>query len=316
MSATNAPDQHDEHSHANPWEVRVTHVALDLVADFQAHVLAGTATLSLEAMPAATAVVVDTKDLTIERVTSADGTPLRHTVGPEDQDSGPGAAYRPSDRPPCCRHHLSHQSAGGGAAMAGAGPDRRREAAVSVLAGRVDPHADVDPDPGQPRHTPDLLARIVAPRALDGGHERRAAHAAGRRRRRTDGAREFPFRLEPSVAPVSDRPRDRRAGRSSPWVRDRRSMPSRAVVDRRRGIPTWNDGEAAESMRGPYRWGRYDILVLPPSFPFGGMENPRLTFATPTVLAGDRSLVSLSRTSSRTPGPATWSPMPPGATSG
>jgi hypothetical protein len=49
----------------------------------------------------------------------------------------------------------------------------------------------------------------------------------------------------------------------------------------------------AESLLGPYRWGRYDVLVLPPSFPFGGMENPRLTFATPTVLAGDRSLVSL-----------------------
>jgi len=44
---------------------------------------------------------------------------------------------------------------------------------------------------------------------------------------------------------------------------------------------------------GPYRWGRYDLLVLPPSFPFGGMENPRLTFATPTIIAGDKSLVSL-----------------------
>ena len=51
--------------------------------------------------------------------------------------------------------------------------------------------------------------------------------------------------------------------------------------------------EAAERLYGPYRWDRYDILVLPPSFPFGGMENPRLTFATPTVLAGDKSLVSL-----------------------
>jgi len=50
---------------------------------------------------------------------------------------------------------------------------------------------------------------------------------------------------------------------------------------------------AVEQMYGPYRWGRYDLLVLPPSFPFGGMENPRLTFATPTILAGDRSLVSL-----------------------
>ena len=50
---------------------------------------------------------------------------------------------------------------------------------------------------------------------------------------------------------------------------------------------------AAESLYGPYRWGRYDMLVLPPSFPFGGMENPRLTFLTPTVIAGDRSLVDL-----------------------
>ena len=51
--------------------------------------------------------------------------------------------------------------------------------------------------------------------------------------------------------------------------------------------------DAVEGLYGPYRWGRYDILVLPPAFPFGGMENPRLTFATPTILAGDRSLVAL-----------------------
>jgi len=50
---------------------------------------------------------------------------------------------------------------------------------------------------------------------------------------------------------------------------------------------------AAEKLYGPYRWGRYDLLVLPPSFPFGGMENPNLTFITPTVIAGDRSLVSI-----------------------
>ena len=50
---------------------------------------------------------------------------------------------------------------------------------------------------------------------------------------------------------------------------------------------------AAEKLFGSYRWGRYDVIVLPPSFPFGGMENPNLTFLTPTVLAGDRSLTSL-----------------------
>lgn len=50
---------------------------------------------------------------------------------------------------------------------------------------------------------------------------------------------------------------------------------------------------AAEKLYGPYRWGRYDMLVLPPSFPIGGMENPRMTFLTPTFIAGDRSLVDL-----------------------
>lgn len=51
--------------------------------------------------------------------------------------------------------------------------------------------------------------------------------------------------------------------------------------------------ESAEKLYGPYDWGRFDVLVLPPSFPFGGMENPCLTFATPTIIAGDKSLVSL-----------------------
>jgi len=47
--------------------------------------------------------------------------------------------------------------------------------------------------------------------------------------------------------------------------------------------------QAAEKVAGPYVWGRYDLLLLPPSFPYGGMENPCLTFVTPTLLAGDRS---------------------------
>jgi len=50
--------------------------------------------------------------------------------------------------------------------------------------------------------------------------------------------------------------------------------------------------EVAEVIYGPYQWGRFDLLILPPSFPYGGMENPRLSFITPSLLAGDRSLVS------------------------
>ena len=51
--------------------------------------------------------------------------------------------------------------------------------------------------------------------------------------------------------------------------------------------------DATEALFGPYAWGRYDLLILPPSFPFGGMENPRLSFITPTVIAGDKSLINL-----------------------
>src|SRR5699024_3492132 len=51
--------------------------------------------------------------------------------------------------------------------------------------------------------------------------------------------------------------------------------------------------DTAEKLYGDYRWGRYDVLILPSGFPLGGMENPRLTFATPTILAGDKSLVNL-----------------------
>ena len=51
--------------------------------------------------------------------------------------------------------------------------------------------------------------------------------------------------------------------------------------------------DVAEKLYGNYQWERYDVIVLPPSFPFGGMENPRLTFATPTMIAGDRSLTAL-----------------------
>jgi len=51
--------------------------------------------------------------------------------------------------------------------------------------------------------------------------------------------------------------------------------------------------KAAEGLTCEYQWGRYDLLCLPPSFPYGGMENPCLTFVTPTLLAGDRSLADV-----------------------
>ena len=106
--------------------------------------------------------------------------------------------------------------------------------------------------------------------------------------------RAFEFRLEQPVPPyliaiaigdISFKPVGPRSGvYAEPSVVERAAF---EFADLEKMI------EAAEALGGPYRWGRYDVLVLPPSFPFGGMENPRVTFATPTILAGDRSLISL-----------------------
>ena len=92
------------------------------------------------------------------------------------------------------------------------------------------------------------------------------------------------------------------------WARAPASTPSRSAS--RRAAYELADTEkmiaAAEMLYGPYRWGRYDMLVLPPSFPFGGMENPRLTFLTPTIIAGDRTWSTWSPTNWPTAGRATW----------
>ncbi|MFN3537515.1 MAG: M1 family metallopeptidase, partial [Brevundimonas sp.] len=109
-----------------------------------------------------------------------------------------------------------------------------------------------------------------------------------------DGRRAFRFRLDNPVPPyliaigvgdIAFQPLGARTG-----VYTEPSMLTRSAAE----FPEVEAMvEAAENLYGPYIWGRYDMLVLPPSFPFGGMENPRLTFATPTIIAGDRSLVSL-----------------------
>lgn len=69
--------------------------------------------------------------------------------------------------------------------------------------------------------------------------------------------------------------------------------PSILVSARREFSDTEQLLETVEKLYGTYLWGRYDLLILPAGFPFGGMENPRLTFVTPTVIAGDKSLISL-----------------------
>ena len=109
-----------------------------------------------------------------------------------------------------------------------------------------------------------------------------------------NGTRRFRFRMDKPVAPylialaVGDLDFQATGPRTGVWA-EPVTLPKAAdeFADLEKMVTT------AEGLYGPYRWGRYDLLVLPPAFPFGGMENPRLTFVTPTVLAGDRSLTSL-----------------------
>src|SRR5690606_35476921 len=110
--------------------------------------------------------------------------------------------------------------------------------------------------------------------------------------RAADGVYEFrmpqrvpSYLIALAVGEIAFRPLD---GRSGVWAEPREVQRAAAEFTQ---IPAMM--QAAEELFGPYAWEQYDVLVLPPSIPMGGMENPRLTFATPTILAGDRSLVSL-----------------------
>src|SRR6185436_8580954 len=78
------PPDRDIHSFARPWEARVTHVALDLTADFGSKTLSGAATLDVERAAGAKEVVLDTKGLVVERVTGKDGAPLKFALGTAD----------------------------------------------------------------------------------------------------------------------------------------------------------------------------------------------------------------------------------------
>ncbi len=109
-----------------------------------------------------------------------------------------------------------------------------------------------------------------------------------------DGRRAYRFKMDKPVAPyliaiASGDLAFRELGpRTGVWTEP--VMLDRAAAEL---ADTEKMVEAAEKLYGPYRWGRYDVIVLPPSFPYGGMENPTLTFLTPTFIAGDKSLVGL-----------------------
>ncbi|HJU83323.1 MAG TPA: M1 family metallopeptidase [Holophagaceae bacterium] len=282
----------DPHSFANAAEVVVRHVDLDLTVDFGKKELSGAVTLRLSRIkPGADTVVLDTRDLAIGKAeASADGktwTPTTFKLG--DTDKVLGAPLRVSLPKGATRlriHYRTTPGAGGlqwlePAMTAGKKLPFLFSQSESIYARTWIPLQD------SPAVRVTYNARIRTPKTV------RAVMSADQK---LGGPRtgDYRFRMEkpiPSylialaVGDLDFQPLGQRSGVfAEPSV-----LPKAAkeLEDTEKMIA------ATEKLYGPYRWGRYDILVLPPSFPYGGMENPRLTFATPTILAGDKSLVSL-----------------------
>ncbi|HEY0102336.1 MAG TPA: M1 family metallopeptidase [Brevundimonas sp.] len=298
-ASANAPVQYavDTHSYARPEIARVRHVSLDLAADFAAKTLSGTAALDVQGEPGANEVVLDVRNLEIRDVRDASGAPLQFETGANDAIKGQPLTVRfPALAPGETRRIvIAYATRPDASALQWLSPSQTAggqhpylfSQGQAILTRTWVPTQD---SPGI-RQTWD--ARIVAPEALrvimsaqtlspDEGEPAGPGMKAWRFSMTNPVP---PYLIAVAAGDVAFAPIDERTGVIT--------EPSRLEAARAELVSTANMVDVAERLYGPYRWGRYDLLVLPPAFPFGGMENPRLTFATPTIIAGDQSLVSL-----------------------
>ncbi|HEX3748260.1 MAG TPA: M1 family metallopeptidase [Bryobacteraceae bacterium] len=265
----------DIHSWSRPNLIRVRHLELDLDVRFDRRVLQGTATLHLERV-SGDELVLDTRGLEIHAVDNAAG----YALGTADAILGAPLRIAVLPGETWVRVHYSTSPLASGlqwldaAQTAGKAHPFLYTQSQAIHARSWIPLQDTP----SVRVTFDAEIRVPAGlRAVMG------AEMAGNRFRMPQAIPSYLIAL--AVGDLAFHPLGERSG-----VYAEPSMVDAAAYE-------FADTEAmigaVEAMYGPYRWGRYDLLVLPPSFPFGGMENPRLTFATTTVIAGDRSLVSL-----------------------
>lgn len=285
LSGTRPSAPMDVHSHARPDEVRAKHVSLDLDLDFERKSVAGTAALDFERLEASAPLVLDAHRLEIRGVHGDDGTPRDFELS--EHDPVLGSALTIELEPGDARVVVDYRTSGNTEALQWLGPEQTSGDAPflftqgqSILTRSWIPLQD---SPGV-RITYD--ARVRAPEGLV------VVMSAEQLGRHDDGT--YRFRLDKPIPPylialgagdLAFAPLSDRAGVwAEPQVLE---AAAHEFADTEAMIRT------AEKLFGAYRWGRYDLLVLPPAFPFGGMENPLLTFLTPTVIAGDRSLVGL-----------------------
>ena len=284
----------DLHSFARPEQARVRHVALDLTADFERRSLHGTATLRVQRVAGATEVVLDTRDLIIHAVTAATG-PLRYRLGDEVEFLGrPLHVELPAEMSTDqIEIVVEYETSPSAAAVQWLEPSQTvgGEKPYLFTQGQAILTRTWIPTQDGPGMRQTYAARIVVPEGLRAVMSAEMLTPEGERTPdgvayRFDMPQPIPaYLIALAIGDIEFRAVGPRTGvYAEPGIVDRAAhelADMEAMMD------------AAESLYGPYRWDRYDVLVLPPSFPFGGMENPRLTFATPTILAGDRSLVSL-----------------------
>ena len=278
----------DPHSYSRPDEVRVEHIVLDLSADFATRRLTGTATLRVRNETNASTLVLDTNALDIRRVTLQPGnTPAQFELGAADPIRGSALEIpiTPETKAVTIEYASSPEARAlqwlDPAMTAGGKHPFLLSQSQAILARTWVPCQDT---PGV-RFTYDATLRVPKELlALMSAENPQAKNESGVYQFRM--AQPIPsYLLAIAVGDLEFRPFDTRSGvYAEPEVIER-------AAEEFSDTPKMM--KAAEELYGPYRWDRYDLLVLPPSFPYGGMENPRLTFLTPTVLAGDKSLVAL-----------------------
>jgi leukotriene A-4 hydrolase/aminopeptidase len=277
----------DYHSFANPKEIKVTHLGLDLDVDFDRKILSGEVQVSFERITEnASQLILDTRDLDIHGV-NFNGQAIPFEL--EESDSFLGAALKisvPADSEKISIRYNTSPNASGAQWLTPAQTAGKKHPFLFTQAQAIHARSFIPlQDSPQVRVTYD--ATIRTPKELLA-----VMSAANDPDTERDGVYEFsmpqPIPAYLIALAVGDLQFKAMGARTGVYAEP-------ALLDA--AAAEFEDTEsmliATENTFGPYQWDRYDLLILPPSFPFGGMENPRLSFITPTVIAGDKSLVSL-----------------------
>ncbi|MGS2721855.1 M1 family metallopeptidase [Paraglaciecola aestuariivivens] len=277
----------DYHSFANPESIKVTHLDLDLSVDFEQKILKGWVELALDKVnPDASELVLDTRDLKIIEVTALDQA-IPFTLAKADSFLGAALTIEvPKNANSVVVHYQTSPAASGVQWLTPEQTAGKKHPFLFTQAQAIHARSFIPlQDSPQVRVTYD--ATIRTPKALLA-----VMSASNEPNTPRDGVYEFSM---PQAIP---------SYLIALAVGDLhfKAMGERTGVYSEKGILDAAAAEFADTEEmlivteknfGPYSWDRYDLLILPPSFPFGGMENPRLSFITPTVIAGDKSLVAL-----------------------